>query len=241
MQDAKNPYSTFGAPAAAEAMPTERVEFIKKTYLHLAAAILAFVALSWALLQIPMTQDLARKMAGTGWGWLIVLGLFMGASWVADRWAHTPGSIGRQYAGLALLVVAEAAIFLPLLFVAVNYSSPDVITKAAILTVFLFSGLTVVAFTTKADFSFLGGAIKVGSFIAIGLIVLMIAFPVSSTMSLVFSGGMVCLAGASVLYNTSNIMREYPVGYHVGAALGLFASIALMFWYILQIFMRMDD
>ncbi len=241
MQDANNPYASFGAPPVAEAMATERVEFIKKTYLHLAGAILAFVALSWAFLQIPITQDLARKMAFSGWGWLIVLALFMGASWVADRWAHTPGSVGRQYAGLSLLVVAQSLIFLPLLFIATKYSTPDVIPKAAILTLFLFSGLTVVAFTTKADFSFLGGAIKVGGFVALGMIVLMMFFPASSTLSLVFSGGMVCLAGASVLYNTSNIMREYPVGYHVGAALGLFASIALMFWYILQLFMRMDD
>ena len=44
------------------------------------------------------------------------------------------------------------------------------------------------------------------------------------------------LAGASVLYGTSNVIRHYPQTRYVAAALELFASIALMFWYILSIF-----
>ena len=45
------------------------------------------------------------------------------------------------------------------------------------------------------------------------------------------------LAAASILYNTSNILRIYNPNQHVAAALTLFASVALLFWYVLRILM----
>jgi len=52
---------------------------------------------------------------------------------------------------------------------------------------------------------------------------------------------MVVLAMAIILYNTSNVMQRYNTNQHVAASLSLFASVALLFWYVLQIFMSMDD
>jgi len=51
---------------------------------------------------------------------------------------------------------------------------------------------------------------------------------------------MIGFAGAAVLYDTSNILHHYPQNKHVAGSLGLFASIALMFWYVLQLFMSRD-
>jgi hypothetical protein len=51
---------------------------------------------------------------------------------------------------------------------------------------------------------------------------------------------MIGFAGAAILYDTSNVMRHYPEDRHVAAALELFASIALMFWYVLQLFLSRD-
>ena len=51
-----------------------------------------------------------------------------------------------------------------------------------------------------------------------------------------FSVAMIGFAGAAVLYDTSNILQHYPEDRYVGAALQLFASIALMFWYVLRLF-----
>ena len=51
---------------------------------------------------------------------------------------------------------------------------------------------------------------------------------------------MIGFAGAAVLYDTSNILRHYPVDRHVAAALDLFGSIALMFWYVLRLFLARD-
>ena len=45
---------------------------------------------------------------------------------------------------------------------------------------------------------------------------------------------MIIFAGLVVLYQTSAIIRQYQNDQYVAAALGLFAAIALMFWYILQ-------
>jgi len=48
------------------------------------------------------------------------------------------------------------------------------------------------------------------------------------------------LAGAAILFDTSNILRTYPEDRYVSAALQLFASVALMFWYVLRLFMSRD-
>ena len=49
---------------------------------------------------------------------------------------------------------------------------------------------------------------------------------------------MIGFAGAAVLYDTSNIMLHYPEDKYVAASMQLFASIAMMFWYILRLFMN---
>ena len=52
-----------------------------------------------------------------------------------------------------------------------------------------------------------------------------------------FSVAMVALAGGAILYDTSNVIHHYPPDRYVGAALQLFASVALLFWYVLRIFL----
>jgi FtsH-binding integral membrane protein len=146
-------------------LPDERVGFIRKTYTHLAFAVLAFLVLEYVLLQLPGIEGLVGLMT-RGFNWLLVLGLFVVASMIADRWARSDVSRGLQYAGLGLYVVIEAIIFLPLMFIAANFSDPTVIPAAALITGLLFVGLTAVAFLTGTDFSFLRGALMIGSFVA---------------------------------------------------------------------------
>jgi FtsH-binding integral membrane protein len=52
---------------------------------------------------------------------------------------------------------------------------------------------------------------------------------------------MVLLATGAILYDTSRIVRDYNTQDYVGASLELFASVMLLFWYILQIFLRITD
>ncbi len=220
----------YGAVPVRQALPAVRAQFIRRTYEHLAGAILAFVVLEFLLLNAPGIEGVVGLMTSS---WLLVLGLFIGASWVADRWARSEASLGMQYVGLGLYVVAEAIIFLPLMYIAAYYSDPSVLPAAAVLTVLLFAGLTLTAVTTRADFSFLRGVLFFGGLLALGLIVASLLF--GFTLGVVFAAAMVGLAAAAILYSTSNVMLHYRTDQYVAASLSLFAAVALMFYYVLMI------
>jgi FtsH-binding integral membrane protein len=232
MNSYSNPYVV-----AADAAPELRRQFIRRTYLHLGAAIVAFGALTGALVYSPFAPALMKLMVGTKYSWLVVMALFMCASWLAQKWADSGASLAMQYAGLGLYVVAQAVIFVPILYVAAFYSSPEVIPMAAMITGGLFLGLTAVVVTTGVNFSFLRSALMIGGFVALGIIVASIVFGFS--LGIVFSGVMVLFAGAAVLYHTSNVFHAYRPDQYVSASLALFASVALLFWYILRIVMSL--
>jgi FtsH-binding integral membrane protein len=222
--------------SAAESPATERAAFIRRTYGHLAGALLAFTAIEFYLVNAKFAEKMAMSMMG-GYSWLMVLGAFMVVGYLADRLAHSQTSSGMQYLGLGLFVIAEAVIFLPLLYIAANFSHADVIPTAGLMTLLLVGGLTATVFITKKDFSFLKGILSIGFFVALGFIICSIAFGFS--LGLVFSCVMVLLAAGSVLYTTSNILHHYHPSQHVAASLALFAAVALLFWYILQILMSL--
>lgn len=233
-------YTTSFGNTAADAMPAERASFIRKTYLHLAAAILAFIAIEVVLFSTGAAYTIAATMLGGSWSWLIVLALFMGVSFLANWWANSQTSKAMQYLGLGLYVVAEAVIFVPLLFIVANFGGGgDVILKAGVVSLGLFLGLTAVVFLTRTDFSFLGPILVIGGFVALGFIAASIMFGFS--LGNIFAFVMVAFAGTAILFNTSNVMRQYHPSQHVAASLTLFASIALLFWYILSIFSSSDD
>ena len=232
--DYRNSTLEYSDPFAALAKADERSAFIMRTYMNLAAAIFALVALEVVLFQIPGIEQLVRLMVGNQISWLVVLGLFMGVSWIANSWALGTTDIRMQYAGLALYVVAEAFILLPLLFVA-YLTMPSAIFTAAGTTLALFGLMTGVVFFTRQDFSFLRSSLVFGGFAASGLIVVSLLFQFS--LGPIFAYAMVVFACCYILYYTSNVMHHYRTSQHAAAALALFASIALLFWYILQIFL----
>src|ERR1700682_6151155 len=97
---------TMEYPLADRAEASERVAFVRRTYGHLAGAILAFIGLEALLLSIPnIEQTVLPLMMGTRLSWLVVLLAFTGVSWLANRWAVSDTSVGLQYLGLALYVV----------------------------------------------------------------------------------------------------------------------------------------
>ncbi|MES2709128.1 MAG: Bax inhibitor-1 family protein [Verrucomicrobiota bacterium] len=211
---------------------TDRATFIRKTYLHVAGALGALVVLETLLMSSPVAPALASLMLTGKFSWLIVLGLFMFVSHIADKWASTATSLGGQYAGLALYVAAETIILCPLLMMASDYAD-GIIMKAGLITVGVFLGLTWVAFTTKKDFSFMAGFLKIGCMVALGTIVVGIVF--GFNLGLWFTGAMLLLVGGTILYQTSNVIHHYNTNQYVAASLALFASIATLFWYVLQL------
>ena len=209
-----------------------RATFLTRTYVHLFGAIIGFVLIEVWLFASGLAEPIARSMLGVSW--LLVLGGFMVVSWLASRAAFTAKSLPAQYTALGAFVVAEALIFVPMLYLA-NFYAPGAIESAATVTLIGFAGLTAVAFLSRKDFSFLGGLLKWGMVLALVAIVGGVIF--GFNLGTWFSVGMVGLAGAAILYDTSNIIRNFPEDRYVGASLQLFASVALMFWYVLRLFM----
>ena len=222
-------------PIAAEAQPDDRARFISRTYGHLAGAVLAFMLLEMVLLNSPVAGAMMNLLGMGKFSWLIVLGTFMGVSWLAQTMANRSASQGLQYAGLALYVVAQAFIFVPILYFATRRGGADTVAIAAGITGALFLGLTAVAFTTRKDFNFLGAMLKIGGFVAMGVIGASILF--GFNLGVLFAGIMVVFAAGSILYDTSNVMYRYGLRQHVAASLSLFASVMLLFWYVLRIVM----
>ena len=224
------------AVLASEAPPDVRRDFIKRTYAHLGVAILAFVGLEYLLLNSPVAPRMMSMIGTSRWGWLLVLVAFMVVASVADRWARSSTSPGMQYLGLAVYVVAEAVIFIPLLFIATSYARYEgLLGTAALITGIVFAGLTLMVFLTKHDFSWMRGILFAGGMVAVGVLFSSLIFGFS--LGTVYSAAIVLLASGYIVYHTSQILRAYPIGSHVAAALALFASIALLFWYVLRILM----
>ena len=214
----------------------ERAEFYRKTYMHVAVAILAFGAVEYLLLKTVPLETILTMISGK-YIWLLVIGVFWLASMLATKLSFSV-SRNTQYMGLGLYVLIEAVIFLPMLGIASLYA-PQVITQAALVTLFMFAGLTATVFFTNKDFSFLRNIIVIGGFVALGVIVAGAVF--GFNLGLWFSLAMVGLASASILYETYNIKNIYNKEQYVGAALQMFASIMLLFWYILRIFLSRRD
>jgi len=235
----QNPYaSPYGAACfAATAAESERTTFIRRTYMHLAGAILAFIGIEMALFELAPPGSLERLTAWMlgGWHWAIVLGAFIVVSMVADRWARSATTLSLQYAGLALYIIAEAVIFIPILLIAQRVGGANIITMAGCMTAVVFGGLTAIVFLTRADFSWIGRYLMLAACVALGFIFASIFL--GFNLGQLFTGLMIALAGAYILYDTSNILHHYRLDQYVAASLALFASVALLFWYILQLFM----
>lgn len=221
--------------SVAQLRPDLRARFIRKTYLHLAVAVAAFIAVEFFLFTSGIAGVITQFVMGSRFAWLAILGGFSLLGWMSRSFAAKADSVGTQYIGLGLYVIGQALLFTPLIYVAAVFYDASVLVNAALLTLFLFAGITMIAFTTRQDFSFLGGILKIGGFVALGLIVCSILF--GFTLGLLFSVVMVVFASVAILYDTSNVIHYYSENQYVAASLQLFASIALLFWYILRIFM----
>ncbi len=212
-----------------------RATFIARTYAHLFGAIGVFTAIEVMLFRLGFAEQIYQVVAGKP---MIIFGAFFIVSWLASSVAYQAKSLPLQYLALGAFVTFEAIFFVPLLFLA-NTVAPGAIASAAVVTMGGFGILTFIAFWTRKDFSFLGALLRFVGFAAIGGIIASLIF--GFHLGTWFSVAMVAFAGGAILFDTSNILHRYPEDRYVGAALGLFASVAMMFWYVLRIFIASRD
>jgi FtsH-binding integral membrane protein len=217
-------------PSFGGALSNSRSVFITRTYTHVVGGILGFILVELGLFESGAAAQIAQYMLG--FNWFLILAAFMLTGWLATRTAQTSSSLGMQYFSYAVYVVAEALIFVPLLYIA-DAKAPGTIDSATLVTLLGAGGLMVVAHRTRKDFSFLRAILMWGGILALIAIVggLIFGFQLGTW----FSVAMIGFAGAAVLYDTSNIIHYYPEDRYVSAAMQLFASIALMFWYMLRL------
>jgi uncharacterized protein len=208
-----------------------------RVYAHLMVGVAGFLVLQWFLFTSGLAEAIAAFVIGTSW--LLILGGFMIVSWIANSMGVRAASPGARYGAYALLVVANALLFATPLWFAQAYveqTGSSVLSEAALLTVLAFAGLSVIAMRTGRDFSFLRSLLLWGGVLALAAIVGAVLF--GFELGTWFSVAMIGFAGGAILYDTQRIYRTYPPSAVVPAAMSLFASLALLFWYVLRLLMR---
>ncbi|MDY0109437.1 MAG: Bax inhibitor-1 family protein [Candidatus Krumholzibacteria bacterium] len=226
-------FSTTTPRAAAigiEQLAAMRSAFLRRVYGHLAAAVAAFTLIEIYLFTTGLADRIAAALLSVNW--LLVLGGFMLVGSLGRGFAYRAESRGSQYLGLGFFVLGQAILFVPLLWIA-DQLAPGAIGSAAQITLIGFTLLTWVALSMRHNFSFLGSMLRWAGIVALLAIVGGVVF--GFALGTWFSVGMIALAGAAVLYDTQRILTTFPDERYVGAALELFASIALMFWYVLRL------
>lgn len=243
--DYNNPYAAPNMEAlaipAALAEESERTAFIRRTYMHLFGALAVFAGILTAVFALTPPAVLESTIGSivTGrFGWLIIIGMLMGAHWIAHYWTHMDASPAMQYAGLGLYTLAEAAVFVPLLYIA-TLVDPMILPTAGVLTALVFGGLTAFVFITRADFSGWGKYLCLAGLLALGTIVAGVIFNFS--LGIWFSAALIGLTAGYILYDTSNILHQYRTNQHVAAALALFASVTTLLYNIIVLLLKMRD
>lgn len=235
-------YSDVDLRPAIQLDETTRGDFVVRVYQHLLGAIAAFAGIEAILLNTPIAEGIYDFVAGGGGlTWLLVLGGFMVGQWIVTNAAMDLLNPQRQYGALLGSAALYAVLFAPMLhyFFRIADDGATSVAAAGLITAMAFTGLTLVAFVTRKDLSFLRPIVMYGFVAALVLIVAAALFGLS--LGVWFVLGMIVLSGVAILYQTQTIIREFPVAAHVGAALALFSSVMTLFWYILQLVGIMRD
>lgn len=236
-----NPFIVADAPAA------DRAAFYRRTYGLVAAAFAGFAALL-ALFFVGFDQKTGIAFAlftglGSmiqslgGWSILLVMVAFWGANSVAQSMAFNRASRASQYAGLGIFVILEALIFIPLIGYVVLTSNGDamsVLRPAGIVTGAIIAALTALVFMTNMDFSFLKVAIVIGSFAALGVVI--VAAIAGLSLGAWFSIAMIVLMATVILYQTNEIKNTLETDQHVTAAFILFSAFVTLLFYVIRFF-----
>jgi FtsH-binding integral membrane protein len=240
---------------------SDRVTFLRRTYGLLGVSLVAFAAITAGVMRFATSSSLKFS----GWAlhgrmnWFIVIALFMGVGYLAQRLAQSETSRGVQLLGLGLFVVMQSFLLQPILWILImQFGHPDqlfistgnglglalsgqagaILLQAVVITLSIFIGLTLTVFLSKKDFSFMRGALSVGSFAVLGVILASMLFGFS--LGALFCGAVILLMAGYILYQTSQIMSYFPPTAFVAAALMLFSTVATLFWYVLQLLMSLN-
>lgn len=262
--------TTTSHPAGyAEAVPVAytdtatRLGFLRKVYLLFTGAVTVWAGT--ALYAVSNEALLTRLLSMLGNNPIITLLVLLGVMFLLPRVVMMGSPV--NYIALAAFGVIQGLLTAPLIFVALLQAADPAVqeatmaamgagtlgttallkdgagllTSAFALTGIVFGGLSAYALTTKRDFSFLRGALVLAFFVMFGIgILAMFGIGESMVMGWGWSAAWVLLMGGFVLYDTQNIMKQYPANQAALAAAVLLANFVIMFKHILLLLSRRD-
>ena len=224
-------YGNTTVPAGLQSAEV-RTAFMGRVYARLVAGVAAFVLIELYLFTSGLAVAITEFVFSTSW--LLILGGFMVVSWLANSVALRATTPGSQWGGYLLLVAANALIFAPMLVIA-EVQVPGTVAAAGQYLIGGFVIPSVIAHRSARDFTWLGATLR--WFGVLALVAIVLAVVTGSALGTWFSLAMIGFAGAAILYETQVILRETPPGRETVAAMALFSSLALMFWYVLRLLM----
>jgi FtsH-binding integral membrane protein len=217
-------WGSYGVETAARASVEERMGFIRKVYALFFAATLFAIGGVMAGLSFPPLLRFAFEHP------LIMFFIMIGGVFGAQAVRHVQG---LNLVALFGFTTLTGVVISPLIAVILQIN-PGSILAAGVLTVGIFGGLTAYVFVSKKDFSFMRGMVTTGLIVVIlaGVVNIFLGsgalgFAVAAATLLLFSG--------FVLYDTSNIIRRYPVNEYIAGALDLYLDAFNIFLALLRI------
>lgn len=205
----------------------ERIGFLGKTYGFLALCIASGSIGSWFSMGLSFPHEHP----------FIMLAIMIGGIFAVQATRHIQGVNIAMLLGFGAITGMAIA---PLVGM-VAAKSEMLVAQAFFTTAITFVSLTAYVFISGKDFSFLKGFVWVG---LIAMIVLGLSnyfFFQSSGLSLAISAMSVLLFSAFILYDTSNILRDYPNDEYISAALTLYLDVFLLFQNLLVLFGILGD
>ncbi len=205
----------------------ERTAFVRSVYLWLVGGFaVAFVG---TLATVPVLTVLMSAFGRFAWLPLIIAfyGSFMWARAVSrrkpmNRFAYALFTfVSGILAGIGILSATQA-------------SGPGIVLAAFAMTAADFLVLSLVAFVTKKDFSFLGNFVIVG--LTVAVVAMIIGFFYHAEIfHLMISAIVVIACSAKLLWDTSRMLRENDFSDAAGFALSLFISLLNIFLHLLRL------
>ncbi|MDT5272391.1 MAG: modulator of FtsH protease [Acidobacteriota bacterium] len=218
-------WGSYGMETAARASVEERMGFVRKVYaLFFAATLFAVAGVGVGLAFPPIMLAI---LAHPWLSFFALMGGVMGAQAV------------RLVPGVNLLALfaftAFTGVFISPIIAIYTRLNPASIWQAGLLTVGIFGGLTAYVFLSKKDFSFMRGMVTTGLIVVVLAGVLNLFIVGSSALAFGISCAALLLFSGFVLYDTSNIIRRYPVNEYVAGALSLYLDAFNIFLALLRI------
>jgi uncharacterized protein len=208
--------------------------FLIRTYSHLMLCVAIFGACLFFMVTNKVIMSAIIGIYTLPFASFIILAGIIGLSFLTT-FLVSSASKPVQYMGLVLYPVMQAFLFVPMILSFLGKGAESSLINASWLTVVVFAVLSLVVFVTKPDLGFLGKFImfaSIGSFVCIVLSFVVPGFVLGTW----FTIAMIALAAGYILYETSEIMNTNDTENYVGAGLALFASVAMLFFYILRFF-----